>query len=283
MKIDILNLEGPAKHLINLIEKVFGVYIEPHQMRRIARAKVEVAKIKAQGEIEVQDIKRRALNRWVTEQTKYQQNIEAITIEALPKLKEEAKPDSIEEDWIINFFDKGRKISDCEMRDLWARILSGESNSPGSFSKRTVNCVAEFEKSDIELFERLCRFAWNVPIPTPLIFNNLEWVYIGNGLDFDGLAHLESIGLIRFRPYGQGMLRTGLFSPCVVTYHSRRLTLILPQGIVNIGQVQFTRAGQELYPLVKWEPVSGFWEYVQGQWRDCLPNNSTAQTRPPGL
>ena len=35
----------------------------------------------------------------------------------------------MEEDWIANFFDKCRIVSDSEMQSLWARVLAGEANA----------------------------------------------------------------------------------------------------------------------------------------------------------
>ena len=157
---DLAGLSEPATRLIDKISGAMGVLWEPHQIKRIAKAKVEAAKIEVQGEIEITDMRRRALRRWIAEQTQYQQNMESITAITLPDLNENADPGSMDNDWLVNFFDKGRKISDDEMQRLWARILSGEANAPGSFSKRTVNCIAELNQSDAELFTSLCRFTF---------------------------------------------------------------------------------------------------------------------------
>ena len=251
-----------------------GVLWEPYQIKKIAKAKAEAAKIEAQGEIEITDMTQRALRRWIAEETQYQQNMEAITAAALPDLNEEADPGSMDNDWLVNFFDKGRKISDDEMQGLWARILSGEANAPGVFSKRTVNCVAELEKSDAEMFTRFCGFVWQVELPTPLVFNDSAAIYMMNGIDFDSLHHLESIGFIKHTTPSPGFVRYGLPKRCVVTYYDRRLTLELPTdagNVLNVGNVLFTRAGMELATLCGSQPVEGFWEYVMRQWTKYAP------------
>ena len=51
-------------------------------------------------------------------------------------------------------------ISDEEMQNIKSQVLSGEANSPGSFSKRTVNLLSDLDKKDAELFQTLCRFVW---------------------------------------------------------------------------------------------------------------------------
>ena len=76
------------------------------------------------------------MRRFVEEEAQRQQNMEDITVRALPQLDENAKPDSIENDWITNFFAKCRIVSGNEMQELWSRILAGEANVPGTYARR---------------------------------------------------------------------------------------------------------------------------------------------------
>ncbi|MFC1592622.1 DUF2806 domain-containing protein [Chloroflexota bacterium] len=57
-----------------------------------------------------------------------------------------------------------RIISDDDMQMLWSRILAGESNSPGTYSKRTINALASFDKVDAELFTKLCSITFLLSI-----------------------------------------------------------------------------------------------------------------------
>ena len=276
---DLAGFSKPATRLIEKISDAIGVAWKPYQIKRIAKAKVEAAKIEAQGGIEITDLHRRAMIRWMNEEAQNQQNMEAITAMALPSVREEAEPDSIENDWLVNFFDKCRKISDDEMQGLWARILSGEANAPGSFSKRTVNCVAELDQSDAELFVRLCGFVivWqnSKSIQQPLIFSDGAEIYNNHGINFTSLYHLESIGLITI--LSPITVRWGsLPKHCLVTYHGQSLALDLPQDAGNqieAGYVLFTSIGAELASICVSRPVEGFWEYVQHHWKQYLPTS----------
>ena len=281
---DLAGLSEPATRLIEKISDAMGVLWKPSQIKRIAQAEVEAAMIKAQGEIEITDLTRRAAQRWIAEQTQYQQNMESITAAALPNLNENADPGSMENDWLVNFFDKGRKISDDEMQGLWARILSGEANVPGSFSKRTVNCVAELNQSDAELFTSLCgfMFVWqnSDQQPRTLIFDHNAEIYNNNGVNFGTLHHLESIGLIRtgMAPFSS-FRHTNLPKHCVAIYHGRPLALELPNDTDNtimIGSVFLTLTGVELASICPSQPVDGFWEYVKDKWKEYLPKSYPA-------
>ena len=98
------------------------------------------------------------------------------------------------------FFDKCRLISDKEMQDLWSRLLAGEANQPGVYSKRTINLVANLDKDDAQLFTNLLTFKWIIDdLVTLLVYDELHKIYNGKGMNFDSLNHLDHIGLITLR------------------------------------------------------------------------------------
>jgi hypothetical protein len=60
--------------------------------------------------------------RLVHQEGRRQENIEAITLEAASRLKDGAKPEAIEDDWLAAFFAKAKDYSDADMRSIWSRI-----------------------------------------------------------------------------------------------------------------------------------------------------------------
>lgn len=151
--INLGDLSKPATVLIEKILDAVGGVFKPYEIRRVAKAEAEAKKIETVAKFEIIELQQRALRRFLTEETIKQNNMEAIILEALPALKPNAKPQEVEQDWIANFFDKSRLISDTEMQKLWAKILAGEGNSPGSFSKKTINLMSDLDKRDAILFE----------------------------------------------------------------------------------------------------------------------------------
>jgi hypothetical protein len=123
-------LSKPATVLIEKVSAVVGGLFRPYQIIRVAKAEAEAERIRAQGQIQISDIQRRAFYRWLDEEARKQRNIEDITRLALPEVKEESQPEKIEDDWIANFFDKCRLISDSEMQQLWSNVLAGQANAP---------------------------------------------------------------------------------------------------------------------------------------------------------
>lgn len=263
------DLTKPADTLIKKVSKAVGGVFAPYQIKRIAKAEAEAAIIKAQTEIQVTDLHRRAMHRFIEEEAHRQKNIEEITSKALPQLDAGAKPDAIEDDWVTNFFDKSRIVSDTEMQDLWSRVLAGEANAPGTYSKRTVNFLSDLDKIDAELFSSLCSFGWVIGNIVPLVFDVQAEIYNKNGINFNTISHIESIGLIQFNSLS-GFKRLKLPKQFVVHYYGKPLSLEMAQESANeleLGNTLLTKTGQELAPICGSKPVDGFFEYVQDKWK----------------
>lgn len=271
--ISLANLAGklvkPADTLIKKISSAAGIL---YGLEKIAEAEAKAALIKARSDIEITDLQRRAANRWMAEEAHRQKNMEDITDKALPQLDGSARPESMDNDWIANFFDKCRIVSDDEMQGLWSRVLAGEANAPGSYSKRTVNFLSDLDKADAESFTRLCGFGWQIGNLVPLVFDVQAEIYNRYGISFSTLSHLESIGLAQFGGV-TGFIRQKLPKKFSVWYYGRTLVLELPQGAdkLKVGKVRLTRIGQELAPICGSKPVDGFWEYVKDQWKQYSP------------
>ena len=273
--INVGNLTKPADTLIKKISNAVGVLFEPHQIKRVAKAKSEAAKTEAQSEIEITELHRRAARRWIEEEAQQQKNMEDITAKAVPQLNENSNPDSMENDWIVNFFDKSRIVSNDEMQELWSRVLAGEANTPGTYSKRTVNFLSDLDKSEADLFTKICGFVWNIGELKPLVFDPESEIYNRHGINFNSLIHLDSIGLIQFNGT-TSFLTKKLPKRLVLFYYGRRLDLEMSKDTGNnlpIGKTLLTRIGQELAVISGSKPVEGFWEYVKNQWKQHLPKS----------
>lgn len=268
--INIGDISKPAVVLIEKISDALGVYFEPHRVTRMARAEAEAQKIKATAQIETTELHKRALRRFLAEEAQKQSNIESITAKALPYLKEESKPQDIENDWITNFFDKCRLISDEQMQTLWAKVLAGEANSPGSYSKRTVNFLSSLDKKDAILFATLCGFGWFLGDGdmVPLVYNYQESIYKDHGITFDVLEHLDDIGLVSV-VHLHGYSTTELPKCSCVFYYETSINIEFQMegdNQLDIGKVILTQIGQELAPICGSKPTPGFLDYILDRW-----------------
>lgn len=245
-----------------------GGIAKPWQIERVANAEAKADLIRAQSKIEISELERRALERMVREEGQKQQNIESITYKATQELKEEAKPENIEKDWLTDFFDKARNTSNEEMQSLWAKILAGEANSPGSFSKRTVAVIASLNKRDAELFTKFCVFCCSLSGLTPLIFNHSDEIYRKSGINFDTLNHLASLGLINFMAIGNYQ-KEYKSNHVIFSYYGRAGVLegSSDLSVLSTGSAMLTQIGRELALICGSTASDEFYDYVISQWK----------------
>ena len=263
------DISKPATVLIEKISDAIGGLFKPYQIRRVAQAEAEADKIRAVAQIEITDLQRRAMVRFFAEEAKKQNNMETVTSMALPEVTEQAKPDQVEDDWITHFFEKCRLIADAEMQRLWAMILAGQANSPGTYSKRTVEVLSDLEKADAVLFTRLCSFGCDIGGFAPLIYDIDHSIYTDHGINFMVISHLESLGLIRFEPLS-GYFRKGLGQEGFVDYFGSKVWIGFEKAEnneVELGHVLLTQAGQQLAPICGAQPREGFVDYVREKWK----------------
>jgi Protein of unknown function (DUF2806) len=263
-------LAEPANTLIVKLSEAAGGLFLPYQIVRTAKAKAEAAITKANAEIAVSDLQKRAHNRALAEQVRHQENIESIASRAIHHLTENTDADKMENDWVVNFLDKARNISNDEMQELWAKILAGEANMPGTFSKRTVNFIADVDKDDADRFASLCRFGWIINGNfNLLIFDYTEKIYTENGINFEALQHLEDIGLIKFIQMN-AFAEVDLPANISVHYHGTSLPLNPLKDELPTGQVLITNVGKELARICDSNPVDGFIQYVLNHWHEHI-------------
>ena len=233
------DLVGIGKIGVRLIEKISdatGVVYEPTRITRRAKAEAKADIIRAEGDAEVAGIRLRTFQRFASEQMLMQENMEEIIGKASSHVTDDASPEDLSNDWLLNFFDKSRMVSEDEMQELWARVLAGEANNPGSYSRRTVNLLADIEAEDARLFKQLSDFRL-IPVdgeasitnegqivenfhpssiaPSLVILDDAHSMYTEKGINFNLLARMEWLGLIRHHAIGYAFLVVATNSVCL--------------------------------------------------------------------
>ena len=251
-----------------LVKKVFQ-----NDPVKLAEDEAEVSRIRLESTLDQQKMG----EDFVEELKVKHENKRSITEKAIHHLNQDATPDNIQPDWIANFFDKHSLVSDEQIQELLARILAGEANTPGSVSKRTVNLLADFDQKDAQTFINLMSFAWQIHDRyQPLVYDSNNPVYIGNGIDFGRLLHLENIGMIQFGSLAGYQLTKFNHEIIKVLYRNNTKRLMLKKApdstySFNVGSVYFTDSGLELaliYLKDNIKEIPEFETHVHNKWKE---------------
>lgn len=271
---DLINLGDLSKPATVLIEKVcsaVGIVFEPTRIRRKAKAEADAQQISAVGQIEVDALQRRALERLVHQEARKQMNIESITAQAASSLPPTANTEALNEDWLAHFFKQCDTVSDSEMQSLWSKVLAGEATAPGTYSRRTVDLVSTLDKADASLFTAFGEFVWVIGEANPLIYDLSNEVYKAKGITFESLKHLDSIGLISFESVA-GYNRSGFAKHGITLYYGRPTMLEFPADSANqmeVGHALLTSAGKQLMAICGSARNDAFYQYVIRKWSDA--------------
>ncbi|MGN3965505.1 DUF2806 domain-containing protein [Burkholderia gladioli] len=268
---DLTGFSKPAVKLFDRVSDALGGVFRPWQIRRVAAAEADAAVVKARGvtdaarvkaiaKIELEtELEERTLRRVLAQEVKRQANIESIVVEAAKSVAPDANPEKIDEDWMELFLERSKLISNQDMQRVWARLLSGEANKPGHFSRRTLEIVAGMNREDAELFVALCRLTDRDFFEgTPFVFDLESDINHVVGLRSLSLAHLESLGLIQLLEVGNWQWSTSVKGSAPghikIILFGRTIHLKNPAGcnfVFNLGRVAFTRYGRELLAITE--------------------------------
>ena len=237
---------------------------DSNQKRERADAKAYAKQVRTKS-----DIERRALLTEQRARVRRQENAERIAEKAARKVQKNARHDAVSPDWYAHALERLWNVSDDDLQELWASILAGEVNSPGSFSKKTLSIVEDVEKEDAEIFSSLCRFSVTLENGEmyPIVYHHNLPVYKRVGINYNSLIDLASMGLIKFDGATQTFFSMYESEEHQVFYLGRCISLTIPKGgRFDMGYVKLTRAGAELCRICDLFPIDGHFEYLLSEW-----------------
>jgi len=295
-----------AKILIKKACNAVGMIAEPWQYKRRERAKMEIESEKA-STIEIQPafeqrigqpaenglaqhidispeealaiqeatgytlspLEQRGLMRLAIEEGRRQENMEKVLLLAAAGIKEDANPSNMDDDWIVRHLEAARLYSNEKVQRLWAAMLSGEANNPGTYSLRAIETLKTLSQKDLIRFEGLCQYSLLIGNKRAL-FNLIDWVKgdpilkpDGSQMTQEDLLRLEEAGLISYNPLttfyftGSPEVKTILCRHCEKTF-----VINLEESRhhkIEIGNCALTQTGQELSNLCNYSPKDEFY------------------------
>lgn len=83
-------------------------------------------------------------------------NLTGVVAFASSKIQPDSEANIISSDWLNHFKDYAEKASTSDVQCIWGKILAGEINRPGSFSKRTLSILNDMNAKEADNFNKLC-------------------------------------------------------------------------------------------------------------------------------
>ena len=185
-------------------------------------------------------------------------------------------------DWTARFFNEVQDVSSDDMRTIWAKILAGEVERPGSTSARTLTVLKNLDRESARLFNTLCSVCVSLRSDGNIVMDARVPSMGGQpaqnclrkyGLPFDSLNILNEYGLIisDYNSYYGYELSIGIAAGA-----SGQETIRIPFALQNrfwvleplpefgygeefrLSGVALTQAGRELQRVVEPEPNHQF-------------------------
>ena len=119
-----------------------------------ARSKLISPQAALQGEVTIGELIEQRVQ---FQEEKRQANIGSVVAQAAQELGDrEVQDHEVDHDWTARFFNDVQDVSSEEMQRLWAKILAGEVERPGSTSFRTMNILRGLDGGTAAVFRTLC-------------------------------------------------------------------------------------------------------------------------------
>lgn len=204
-------------------------------------------------------------------------NSKSIFEEAKRHFEANAEEQFVDEDWLHFFFDKAEKVSTKSMQVLWAKMLSGELNKPGSISRKLMHIISIMDVHSAKSFQTFCYYifeskrlfessykTYSVLLPKGFYENSFDffrdaenWLKDAGFENYQDLASqltmttgelnsLENLGLIQTR----SDVKSGV--PLIYQVENDKYIWLIPEDNEEfpMGIYTLTSEGEQLYDII---------------------------------
>lgn len=259
-----------AKVTNNLLDKcanATGYIIKPKN--------IKLAKINAQKSIieeistrtDINPIERYAIISNIKQITKQHKNNAAILKIASEHLNPSAKPENIDDDWLLHFFERSKNISSEDMQKIWGKILAGEANQNNSFSKKLLDILPIMSFDDAKKFMSIIPFCIDTdddedPIAPIIINRSGNEIYQKHDITFNNLISCERLGLVK-HTFEHLYFKSRSMN---ISYENKKY-LISSKIAIPLGECVLTLEGIQLVKICDRLYDSNFLNYIIDYWK----------------
>ncbi|MDD3187536.1 MAG: DUF2806 domain-containing protein [Bacilli bacterium] len=256
---DILGLGKMTDKLLNTIGKGLGWYLEPKQIIRKAKATKKayellhdvkqnhnfLVSVKSE-DIAVEEILP-DINQGLIEK-EIIQNYQALEIVekalSMIDIKQPVSDKEIDEQWIDRYFDSIKKITNEEVKVIWAKILADTVTEKKEYSIRTLDFLRSLSNAEALVFTKLEGLAFKQG--RELLLPNFEEFNNKYSIRKQDLWLLEELGILK-----EGLILTIPQEKGIYIYENS-VVIVSPKNGKDekLNIYKFTNMGIELYNLL---------------------------------
>lgn len=201
---------------------------------------------------------------------KQQQNIETILAMAMdfcPDVASSKQPDT---DWVEHFVALCGDTSNQSMQSLWAKILTGETLNPGTFSIKSLQTLKHMTQREADSLQKCVSLSgYNEKDDShfillgfykkPSLFDllrkgNKVSLNLGKtGISFPDILTLMDLNLLYRKEIESAVLKTG--QELTLSFLSQKVTLKAKNSDLVLSYYKFTQTGDELSKFINY-PVN---------------------------
>lgn len=251
---DIKDLLGMGK-LIDALSNGCGWFAKPCQIKRIGAAERECKALDFEQDIKFQ-LKQAVVDNAICDlksirQQRQLNNVVDVVSYAAQDLKmiEHVSEDPIDVDWASRFFDYAKDCSDDKIK-----ILAGETASPGTYCKRTLNVLHDIETKEAQYFVEICPYVFDYFV--------LDSIFMGNAIyPYGRMLSLMECGLFSQARSGRSYKAGSLFF-----IQGKNLCLegpVLDKEVKFFSGYNLTDAGIQIFDIVQADSNRGHLTQIQ--------------------
>ena len=273
--IDLGNISEPAAGVVNnfldKISSALGWMVTPKNIKpAIIEANKSIIEEIANRE-DINPIERAAIvNNFRKNVKEYKNQVDIMRI-AVEHLEANFVSGDVHNDWISFFFNKIKDVTEDYMKEIWGKILAGEFNKPGSFTKQFLHTLSIM---DSNMAKRFCKIRNSCFYTKPYLY---MMVYRTNGEDINNIKkyeemqlfikdfrELDNFGLIqyKFSAFHVWKIKNNVFY-----YGNKRIKLDTNDKAIALGNVALTDIGKQFCRIVPMEYDDKVLEICIDSWK----------------
>lgn len=172
-------------------------------------------------------------------------------------LDKNSKADAVDDDWFDFFFDRVKNVSDERAQNMWAQVLAGEVNKPGTFSRALIHTLSIMSQSQARFFCNLSRFCMKEyrsksetrRVHAFVFLSTNPDSYSHSNITYEQLRDMENLGLIRCNFDSEYVFKNKQY----LSYGNKIIEICGNEKNdykIKVGNVCLTNNGESLYTLV---------------------------------